>query len=429
MKTKIAIVGRPNVGKSTLFNRIAKKKIAITLREPGITRDIIEERCEWRGKEFILMDTGGYVPEPSDPLSEKVLKQVRIAIEKADKIIFVVDAKQGLHPVDKTVADVLRKSGKEIFLAINKMDSKISKYNIWEFESLGIKEKFPISAEHGRGVEELLDALLKEVKKEEKKKEKRERINIIIVGRPNVGKSTLLNAIIGEERIIVDELPGTTRDPIKVEKEKEDMLFSLVDTPGIKRKSKIKDIVEYISTKRVEKQLKDTSVSLVLIDATQGITHLEKTIIGWLLEQGKGVVVTLNKCDKLKKREIIKIKEITRYELPFIKNIPIVPISALARQGLDKLEKEIEDVYHERKKRIQPGVLNEIFENIVSSYPPKRGVKVKGIRQIGTAPPRFVVYVSKTKRIENSYHRYLKNRLYDYFGFKGVDIKIEFKKG
>ncbi len=429
MKTKIAIVGRPNVGKSTLFNRIAKKKIAITLREPGITRDIIEERCEWRGKEFILMDTGGYVPEPSDPLSEKVLKQVRIAIEKADKIIFVVDAKQGLHPVDKTVADVLRKSGKEIFLAINKMDSKISKYHIWEFESLGIKEKFPISAEHGRGVEELLDALLKEVKKEEKKKEKRERINIIIVGRPNVGKSTLLNAIIGEERIIVDELPGTTRDPIKVEKEKEDMLFSLVDTPGIKRKSKIKDIVEYISTKRVEKQLKDTSVSLVLIDATQGITHLEKTIIGWLLEQGKGIVVTLNKCDKLKKREIIKIKEITRYELPFIKNIPIVPISALARQGLDKLEKEIEDVYHERKKRIQPGVLNEIFENIVSSYPPKRGVKVKGIRQIGTAPPRFVVYVSKTKRIENSYHRYLKNRLYDYFGFKGVDIKIEFKKG
>ncbi len=341
-------------------------------------------------------------------------------------MLFVVDAKEGIHPLDFEVAEILRRSNKEVILVINKMDVKTASFNVWEFTRLGFEKVYKVSAEHGKGIGELLDEITKDIKEE--KELNGDRINVIIVGRPNVGKSTLLNALVKEERVIVDNTPGTTRDPVKVEKDKEGVKFSLIDTPGVKKKSKIKDIVEFLSSKRLEKRVMEADVAVVVIDAQEGLTHLEKTITGWLLEEGKGVIVVVNKCDLLKKREVPEIVQYVKASLHFARNIPVVPISALKEEGLEKIENEVVDVARERKKKISAKTLEEVFENIISSHPPPRGAIIKRIVQVGIAPPSFIMLSPKPERIEHSYLRYIKNRLYDYFGFKGVDIRITVKR-
>lgn len=434
-KPVVAIIGRINVGKSTLFNRIIGKRIAIVKNEPGITRDRIYSECEWKGCQFILIDTGGIEFIKKEEIQEKISVQTEIAIEEADLIILLVDIKEGINPDDFNAVKIIREKSKPTILVANKGDIQESELKLYEFYELGFGDPFIISAEHGLNVDDLLDRIVSLISKVKVKPEKEEKniIKVSILGKPNVGKSSLLNQILGEDRIIVSEHPGTTRDAIEAIFKHNSLKLIFIDTAGLRGKSKLKEDIEYYSTLRTFKAVDNSDIVLLILDSTQGVSIQDKKIASYIKKEKRACIVILNKCDLIKDEvdKSLLIKEI-RYELAFIKNSPIILTSSLTGYNIDKIIFKIKEVAFQYNKKIPTSVLNTFVRKIVSKNPPKfvkgNTLKISYITQVGIKPPKFLLFVNNPKLMYNSYHRYLENKLYEAFGFEGSPIIINSTK-
>ena len=434
-KPIVAIIGRVNVGKSTLFNRIIKKKTAIVENEPGITRDRIYAECEWKGHPFILVDTGGVDFIKKEEIQKKIDVQIELAIEEADLIILLVDLKEGINPDDFKVAKTIREKEKPSILVANKGDARGSELKLYEFYELGFGDPYIISAEHGLNVDELLDRIVSNFTKIELEPEEEEGniIKVSIVGKPNVGKSSLLNYILGEDRIIVSEYPGTTRDAIEINFKHDSLKLLFIDTAGLRDKAKAKEDVEYYSTLRTFKAIQNSDISLLILDSTQGVSVQDKKIANYIQKERKACIIILNKFDLIKANidKKLFIDEIN-YELSFIKKSPIIMTSAITGYNIDKIISKIKDVAFQYSKKIPTSVLNSFLRETVSKNPTKyvRGntLKIKYATQTGIKPPKFLLFVNNYKLMYDSYHKYLENKFYETFGFEGSPIVINLSK-
>lgn len=428
-KPIVAIVGRPNVGKSTLFNRILGRRTAIVEDHPGVTRDRNYATARWEGKSFILVDTGGFEPISEDTMLMLMKEQTTLAIEESDRIIFMMDGKEGLLPSDIEVADRLRKSGKPILYVVNKIDGPRDEKNLSEFSRLGANVIYPVSALQGLGFYEFMEALSKLLPETEEDMSS-EYPKIAIVGRPNVGKSSLLNALLGKERAIISPVPGTTRDAIDSICTYYGKKFILIDTAGIRRKSRISQRIEKYSIVRALKAIERCDIALILLDATEGITDQDLKIAAMTHDAGKGAVVVINKWDIMKKDEstLTDYKKMVKARLTFMDYVPIIAVSALTRQRVTKLFDIIEEIIEERKKRIPTAKLNVALRNIVTRHTPQqyRGkeVKIYYSTQVATEPPSFTVFTNYQKGINDQYLRYIEKGLRKTFGFDGTPIRI-----
>ncbi len=434
-KPVVTIVGRPNVGKSTLLNRIAQKRIAIVENLSGITRDRVYADGEWLGRAFRVVDTGGIEFEDDEhPMMPQIIRQVNQAISEANVLVFVVDGRDGLTSTDMEVAGLLRRSGKPIVLAVNKVENP-DKIDLYEFYRLGIGEPIAVSAEHGKNTGDLLDEIIAYFpKQQEKVEEPEDIIRIAVVGKPNVGKSSLVNKILGEERVIVSNIPGTTRDAIDVYFEKDENNYVLIDTAGMRRKKKVEDPVEYYSVLRSLNAIEGSDVVLMLIDAASGVTEQDKKIAGYAHEAGRGMLIIVNKWDLITKdNDTTKafIKSI-REELSFLSYAPILFISAKTGQRVNKIFELVNFVANQHAQRISTGLLNEVIqEAIVMNRPPSRkgqSLKILYATQVGVKPPKIVVFVNDPERLHFSYERYLENKIREAFGFEGTPVWFSIKK-
>ncbi|HQG55451.1 MAG TPA: ribosome biogenesis GTPase Der [Bacteroidales bacterium] len=433
MSRIVAIVGRPNVGKSTLFNRLTQSRQAIVDEESGVTRDRIYGKADWNGITFSVIDTGGYVEGSDDIFEEEINKQVLVAIEEADAIIFLTDVTTGVHDLDKSVASLLRKSGKKIFLAVNKVDNNSLISAAFEFYELGLGNPYPLSSLNGSGTGELLDDIVK-VLPPAGVEEETELPRVAIVGRPNVGKSSLLNSLLGEERNIVTPLAGTTRDSIYTRYNKFNHDFLLVDTAGLRKKSRIKNDIEFYSVMRAVKAVENSDVCLLMVDATRGIESQDISIFSLIQRNNKGMIVLVNKWDLVKKdSNTAKLfeEEIRKRTAPFT-DYDILFISAINKQRIHKILECIEKVNNNRKKRIPTSELNEAMQEAFRAYPPPavrgRNIKIKYVTQLPSYSPAFAFFCNYPQYIKEPYKRYLENRLRENFDFTGVPIKIFFRK-
>ncbi len=419
-----AIVGRPNVGKSTLFNRIVGKRVSITFEEPGITRDRIYKEARWQGKEFIVVDTGGLVLNPDASLLKEIQLQVEVAVTEADVIILVCDGKEGLTPVDEEIGRNLRKQAKEFLLAVNKIDAKSGRATVNEFYKLG--RPYPMSAEHGTGVAELLDEVVRHLPEVESRAQ--EAIRLVILGRPNVGKSSFLNTLVGEYRAIVDEKPGTTRDAIETDFSVENQRFRIVDTAGMRKKSKVTADVEYFSVIRAISNIKSSDVAILLIDLTEGPTGQDKRIAALVEEAGTGLVIAGNKVDKLTKAERTTARSAVNAALGFVNYAPYIFTSATKGEGIEATIMAATEVFAEAQKQIKNDLLKTTVWREIERHPPKN-CEILSLRQSGSQPPEFTVRVTKPK-LDVGYIRFIKHQLRNYFGFQGnpIRIKIEHRK-
>jgi len=431
-KPIVAIIGRINVGKSTLFNKIVGERIAIVKNEPGITRDRIYAECEWKGRQFILVDTGGIEYLKKEKIHDKVIAQTEIAIEEADLILLLVDIKEGINPNDLKIANIVRKKNKPTLLVANKGDIKESEFKLYEIYELGFGEPFIISAEQGLNVGDLLDRIVSFTSTVTTKPEEgddEDTIKASIIGKPNVGKSSLLNCILGENRIITSEYPGTTRDAIEVTFRQDLLKLKFIDTAGLKSKSKLKEDVEYYSTLRTYRAVDNSDIVLLILDSTQGISMQDKKIASYTRKEKKACIIILNKFDLIKNEvdRNLLIKEI-RYELSFIKNAPIILTSAVTGYNINKILLKIKEIAFQYSKRIPTSALNVFLREIVSKNPPKYarggGLKLNYITQVGIKPPKFVLFLNNPKLMYDSYFRYLENKLYETFGFEGSPVII-----
>ncbi|HOK25365.1 MAG TPA: ribosome biogenesis GTPase Der [Bacteroidales bacterium] len=433
MSRIVAIVGRPNVGKSTLFNRLTQSRQAIVDEESGVTRDRIYGKADWNGITFSVIDTGGYVEGSDDIFEEEINKQVLVAIEEADAIIFLTDVTTGVHDLDKSVASLLRKSGKKIFLAVNKVDNNSLISAAFEFYELGLGNPYPLSSLNGSGTGELLDDIVK-VLPPAGVEEETELPRVAIVGRPNVGKSSLLNSLLGEERNIVTPLAGTTRDSIYTRYNKFNHDFLLVDTAGLRKKSRIKNDIEFYSVMRAVKAVENSDVCLLMVDATRGIESQDISIFSLIQRNNKGMIVLVNKWDLVKKdSNTAKLfeEEIRKRTAPFT-DYDILFISAINKQRIHKILECIEKVNNNRKKRIPTSELNEAMQEAFRAYPPPavrgKNIKIKYVTQLPSYSPAFAFFCNYPQYIKEPYKRYLENRLRENFDFTGVPIKIFFRK-
>lgn len=432
-KPIVAIVGRPNVGKSTLFNRIARQRIAIVEGEPGVTRDRIYTDVEWLNRQFTLIDTGG-IDASKDIITRQVREQAEIAIEQADVIVFVVDGRAGLLGGDEEVAELLRKTDKQVVLCVNKVEDFTTSLEMAaEFYALGLGEPITISAEHGRGVGDLLDqvfSMLPEVEVAEDD----DIIKIAIVGRPNVGKSSLVNQFAGKQRVIVTDIPGTTRDAIDTYFTYKDQTYLLIDTAGMRRKGRVEAHIERYSVIRTLRAIDRCDVAFIMLDAVEGLTEQDKKIAGYVHENGKGSILVINKWDLVEKgTNTMRDFEINlRANLQFLSYAPIVFISALTGRRVHQLLEIAEQVVEQRNLRISTGRLNEIIQDAVAiNQPPSdKGVRLKiyYATQAQVNPPVFLVYVNNKELMHFSYERYLENRLRTEFGFVGTPIILSVKE-
>lgn len=425
----VAIVGRPNVGKSTLFNRIIKKRKAITLKEPGTTRDRISAQAEWQGVKFTLIDTGGYQVSNID-FAKEIVNQVNQAIKLANIVVFVVDGSMPPTFTDFTIAEHLRKNNKSYILAVNKTDTKISQEYFYEFYQLDGEEIIPISAEHGNGVDELLDVIIAKIKNQQlilDQTNKKPYLRLLILGRPNVGKSMLFNQILKEPRVIVSEIPGTTRDAIEEEFELDGKKFKIVDTAGLRKKAKIKKSVEYYSVQRAISQIPNADVVLLLLDAQSLLTSQDKNIIQLVLRRGKGMVIAINKIDLIPKKEQNNLLNNTKISLQQFNFIPVMTISALCNQGIINVIKKAQEVFEQGQKRIDDALLNETVVSRISDNPPSSNLKYVFLRQVGVLPPHFALITNVAKEIKPSYQRFVIKEIRNYFGFAGNPIKLTVK--
>jgi GTPase len=435
MKPLIAIIGRPNVGKSTLFNRISDRKKAIAIDQPGATRDRNYTEASWNGRAFTIVDTGGFEPISTEKILIQMREQTTLAMEQADMIIFLMDGKEGLTPSDQEIAKLLRSYKQPVFYAVNKIDGPRHEQDVLEFYRLGVEPLYTISSEHGRGVDDLLDAVTASIPEEEAPPDEEEqRIRIAVVGRPNVGKSSLVNKILGYERTIVNPTPGTTRDSIDTPFERGDRKYILVDTAGIRRKSRISQNLEKYSVIEALRTLDRCDVALVLIDAEEGVTDQDARIAGLALEKGVAVILVLNKWDLVEKDNSsigVYVNKL-RDGLKFLQFAPIAFVSALSGQRVGRIFDLVESVYDEYTKRVPTAELNVQVERFVSENPApmyrNRPNKVVYATQTRVKPPTFVFFVREPKAIHFSYERYLANRIREGLGFESVPIRLLFRK-
>jgi GTP-binding protein len=432
-KPLVALVGRPNVGKSTLFNRLVEQRLAIVEDVPGTTRDRIYADAEWGGTTFTFVDTGGLVPDSGDDLSSMVRGQVEIAISEAEAIILLVDVKEGVTASDLEIAALLRRSGKPVLLAVNKADNESRRQEAVEFYELGLGDPIPISALHGTGTGDLLDALL-QVGWAEMRQAPSQGTRIAIVGRPNVGKSSLLNSVLGQERMIVSETPGTTRDAVDSLAEWKGEEVTLIDTAGIRRRGRVSPGIERYSVMRALRAIQRADVVLLLLDATEGVTEQDAHIAGYVVDEAKGLVIVVNKWDLVEK-DTYTMQYYTdeiRRALRFVAYAPLVFVSAMTGQRVRKAMDLALEVQRSRTARVPTGELNRLISEAVSKHSPpsKRGkrLKIYYATQVGTAPPGFVFFVNDPRLVHFSYERYLENQLRRSFGFEGSPVRMVFRR-
>ena len=436
-KPLVAIVGRPNVGKSMLFNKLTGHRTSIVEDTPGVTRDRIYGECEWCGRTFSLVDTGGIEPGTDSDMLKFMRRQAEIGIELADCIVMVTDVHSGVTAADQDVATMLRKSGKPVALAVNKCDS-VGPVNpdVYEFYALGIGDLFETSAVHGHGTGDLLDWVLENIPDEDEDKEEDDGlIRVAIVGKPNVGKSSLLNQILGEERVIVSNIAGTTRDAIDSEFENETGKYVFIDTAGMRRKSKIDDMIEKYSNMRTINAIERADVCLILVDANDGVTEQDTKIAGLVHEAGKAAIIVVNKWDAVENKETntMRDKEISvRQDLAYMTYAPVVFLSALTGQRVDKLFPMIRSVYEQNTSRITTGALNSILAEATARVQPPtdkgRRLKIYYMTQAGTKPPHFVIFCNDARLFHFSYQRYLENQIREVFGLQGTPIRITIRQ-
>ena len=430
-KPIVAVVGRPNVGKSTLFNVLAGERISIVQDTPGVTRDRIYADCTWLDRNFTLIDTGGIEPETNDEIFRQMREQAEIAIQTADVIIFIVDVRQGLTDADSRVADLLRKSKKPVVLAVNKVDS-FEKYmpDVYEFYAMGIGDPVPVSAASRLGLGELLDEVVKHFPDSSAAEEEDDRPKIAIVGKPNVGKSSIVNRMTGENRVIVSDVAGTTRDAIDSVVRYHKREYVLIDTAGIRRKSKIREEIERFSIIRAVSAVERADVVVIVIDASEGITEQDAKIAGIAHDRGKGMLIIVNKWDLVEKdnRTMKEFTEKIRQTLSFMSYAEIVYVSALTGQRLSKIFEYIDVILANQTQRIATGVLNEIMtEAVALQQPPSdkgKRLKLFYMTQVSVKPPTFVIFVNDKKLMHFSYQRYIENRIRESFGFSGTSLRF-----
>lgn len=428
-KPIVAVVGRPNVGKSTLFNRLAGERISIVQDTPGVTRDRIYADVEWLKYKFTLIDTGGMEPDAEDVILRQILTQAQIAIDTADVIIFVTDVKQGVTDADAQVANMLRRTKKPVIIAVNKVDDmRKENLDVYEFYSLGMGEVFPISAGQALGLGDMLDAVCAHFPEGAENADEDDVIRVALIGKPNVGKSSLINRILGEDRLIVSNIPGTTRDAIDTPFELDGQKYVLIDTAGMRRKSKIKEDIEKYSIIRAVAAVERCDVAVLVIDAQEGITDQDTKIAGIAHERGKAAIIAVNKWDAIEKddKTMNKFLKDIANELAYMAYAPRVFISALTGQRVIKMLDTVREVYANNSMRVSTGVLNDVLiEAMAMQQPPAekgRQLKIYYMTQVGVKPPTFVIFVNDRELMHFSYRRYIENQLRQNFGFKGTPI-------
>lgn len=435
-KPLVAIVGRPNVGKSMLFNKLTGHRTSIVEDTPGVTRDRIYGDCEWCGRTFSLVDTGGIEPSNDSDMLRFMRRQAEIGIELADAIIMVVDVRSGVTAADEDVATMLRKSGKPVALAVNKCDS-IGPVNpdVYEFYSLGIGDLFETSAVHGHGTGDLLDWVLQNIPEDDGQEETDGIINVAIVGKPNVGKSSLLNRILGEERVIVSNVAGTTRDAIDSYFENSTGKYCFIDTAGMRRKSKVDDVIEKYSNMRSVSAIDRADVCLILIDANEGVTEQDTKIAGLVHEAGKAAIIVVNKWDAVENKETNTMRDMetqVRQGLSYMLYAPVIFLSALTGARVSGLFQMIQQVYKQNTSRITTGNLNAVLADATARVQPPtdkgRRLKIYYMTQAGTKPPHFVIFCNDARLFHFSYQRYLENQIREVFGLQGTPIRITIRQ-
>ncbi|MEI8390198.1 MAG: ribosome biogenesis GTPase Der [bacterium] len=431
-KPIVAIVGRPNVGKSTFVNRLIGSRESIVDDMPGVTRDRLYFDIDWANRQFTIIDTGGIIPGMEDEIMLSIYTQVEIAAEQADVILFLVDGKDGLTATDEDIANLLRKGFKKpVFLVVNKIDTPEKNSLINEFYALGIGEPYPISAMHGTGdVGDLLDEIVK-VLPEYREEEKIEKIKIAVVGKPNVGKSSLVNSLLGEDRVIVSDVSGTTRDTIDTELCVDGVNYTLVDTAGIRKKAKVEYGIEKFSVARSLKAIRNADVALLMIDALEGLTDQDKKISQIIVEDGKAFIIVVNKWDAVENKQTNSVSDFTKKiqkEAPFLNYVPLLFISAKTKQRLGKIFPAVQEAYEFTNKRIATNLLNKVILEALSLNPPPsqkgKRLRIYYSTQASVAPPTFILFVNNKDILTQSYEKYIENKLRESFGFFGTPIRI-----
>lgn len=430
-KPIVAIVGRPNVGKSTLFNQIGKRRVSIVDDMPGVTRDRIYMDAEWLNHTFTMIDTGGIEFEDDDHILKSMRQQALVAMEEADVIVFVVDGRAGLTTADEEVGRMLRNTKKPVILAVNKIDSPQLEAGVYEFYSLGLGEPLGIAASNSLGLGDLLDAVVDAFPENDGEDKEEDEISIAVIGRPNVGKSSIVNALIGENRVIVSNVPGTTRDAIDTHFVSDNIKFMLIDTAGMRRKGKIDEAIERYSVMRSLRAVDRADVVLMVINAEEGITEQDKKIAGYAHESGKGVIIVVNKWDVFPDKDdksTLRFTEDLRDEIGFLQYAPVLYTSALTGQRIHRITELVKYVADQQSMRIQTSVLNELIRDAVSVNPPPshRGkqLKIFFMTQADIQPPKFIIFVNDPELMHFSYLRFLENRLRESFGFEGTPLKL-----
>ena len=434
-KPIVAIVGRPNVGKSTLVNRLVGARSSIVDDLPGVTRDRIYFDVEWQGKLFTVIDTGGIIPGDEDEIMLSIFDQAKIACDEAEKIIFLVDGKEGVNPIDYDIANILRQSGKKVFLAVNKSDNPDSLLMVNDFYSLAIGEPIGISALHGSGgVGDLLDLVTEDFERNLDSDDD-EIIKIAIVGRPNSGKSSIVNSILNENRVIVSDVSGTTRDSIDSTVNYKGQEFVIVDTAGIRKKSKVDWGVEKFAVDRAIHSIRDCDVALLVLDAKEGLSDQDKKIASIITEAGKGIIIAVNKWDLIEDKKSNTINEYNKRlknEIPFLEYAPKIFISALTKQRLPQIFEEAKKVYDESRKRISTGLLNKVIKEAYMLNPPAsskgKRLKIMYVTQANIQPPHIVIFANNADLMKDHYKRYIENKLREAFGFFGTPIKLSVRE-
>lgn len=431
---RVGIIGRPNVGKSTLFNRFAQKRIAITDDMPGVTRDILETVCSWEGKKFLVLDTPGFDLK-EDIIKKEMHRQFFAALEEIDLVIFLLDGKEGLHPLDEIVFNMLREKGSNVIVVVNKIDSDEREVNVADFYKLGIDDFISISASHGRNVDILLGKIIEFVKEEPSEIEDSDILKIVVVGRPNVGKSSLINAWLNEERVIVTDIPGTTRDAVDTFFEWNNEKYLLIDTAGIRKKSVMfKDRIEKYGYYRAFDSIERADVAVAVIDANEGITDRDVKVIADVYEMGKPAVIVINKWDVVKNKNEAQKRFLEEIEekLKFIYKPSFLFISAKERRNIFKVFTAAKKLNEEMSKRINTAKLNELLEEAQRIHQPpmikNRRLKFFYMTQVAVKPPEFVIFVNYPEAVHFSYQRFLFNMVRESFGFEGIPLKMHFRK-
>ena len=433
-KPIVAVVGKPNVGKSTFFNKIVGKRISIVEDTPGVTRDRIYAEAEWRGVPFIIIDTGGIEPASEDVLLIQMRNQAQIAMETADVIVFLVDGKAGLTSEDRDVAELLMRTGKPVILTANKIDTAQMTDDYYDFFELGLGEPVPISSANQLGLGDLLDQILEYFPKKKEDEEEEDNVKIAVIGKPNVGKSSLINALLGEERVIVSDIAGTTRDSIDTPFTRGEEHYVLIDTAGIRRKSRVTEDIERYSVIRAISAIERCDVCLLMLDAEEGVSEQDKKIAGMAHEEGKGVIIVVNKWDLIEKdtHTMSKLKKQIEQELSYLSYAPILFISVLKKQRIYQVLEMATHVANQRSMRIPTGQLNNLIADatMMRQPPSDKGKKLKiyYVSQVGIRPPLFSFKVNSRELMHFSYSRYLENRIRDAFGFEGTSVKFVFRE-